>query len=73
MAQVQFCIVETPEGLHIRTQPNTNAEVVWKAAPGTTLNYFEVVPGENVGGNPNWGHSVENHYYWMGGTDQKNG
>jgi hypothetical protein len=69
MADVHFCTVTDPNGLHIRTQPTTTSVVVWTAAPGTTLNYTEVVEREDVEGNPSWGHSVENHYYWMGGTD----
>lgn len=72
MPQVNLCIVVTPGGLRIRTQPNTGSEIVWKAPPGTTLNYFEVVQGEFIEGNPEWGHSVEDHYYWMGGTQPKN-
>ena len=40
---------------------------------GTVLNFVQVVIGENVAGNPRWGHSQQGHYFWLGGTDHPNG
>ena len=54
----------------------------WKTLPkenytsyprGTVLNFVGVVTGEKVGRNPCWGHSEQDHYFWLGGTDHPNG
>ena len=66
---VYVCHVTGDGGLNIRTQPDTHSQIVFNASTGTPLNYFEIVPGETVNNNNCWGHSVEDHYYWMGGTD----
>ncbi len=64
-----FCRVTGDGGLNIRTQPDTQSQVVFTAHTGTVLNYFEKVHGQRVNDNDCWGHSVEDHYYWLGGTD----
>src|SRR5579859_7480912 len=64
-----LCRVTGDGGLNIRTQPDTSAPIVFHAPSGTVLNYFEKVYGQNVNGNNCWSHSLENHYYWSGGTD----
>jgi hypothetical protein len=69
---VQLCTV-TVASLNIHTAPNTEAPIVAWLPQGTVLNFFEVVEGEMVDGNPRWGHSVQNHYYWMGGTNRPQG
>lgn len=66
---IQYCEVVAPEGIRIRTAPTTRANVVATFPVGATLNYYEIVDGESVNGNARWGHSIQNHYYWMGATD----
>ena len=70
---VQTCTVTAQSGLNIRSAPNSTSALVASYPPGTELNYLEAVIGENVNGNPFWGHSKQNHYYWLGGTDHPNG
>lgn len=69
---IQSCTVVL-NSLNIRTGPTTDYPIVNNYSQGTSLNFFEVVEGEFVGGNPYWGHSTQGHYYWMGGTDRPNG
>ena len=70
---VKSCTVTVASGLNIRSAPTSQSSLITNYPSGTVLNYIEVVNGENVSGNPHWGHSQENHYYWMGGTDHPNG
>lgn len=67
------CTVTAARGLNIRSAPNSESSLIASYPPGTVLNYVEVVNGENVAGNPRWGHSQQGHYFWMGGTDHPNG
>jgi LysM repeat protein len=67
------CKVTAAQGLNIRSAPNSQSTLIASYPPGTVLNYIAVVNGENVAGNPRWGHSEQGHYYWMGGTDHPNG
>jgi LysM repeat protein len=67
------CKVTAAQGLNIRAAATSNSALIASYPVGTVLNYIEVVIGENVAGNPHWGHSEQGHYYWMGGTDHPNG
>jgi len=69
---MKFCTVMV-DSLHIRTTPNSMSPIVASYSQGSVLNFTEVVAGEPVQGNPYWGHTVQNHYYWMGGTDRPQG
>lgn len=69
---MQFCTITT-DSLNIRATPNRWSAPVANFLNGTTLNFVEVVNGEMVADNPLWGHSVQGHYYWLGGTDHPNG
>lgn len=68
----QYCVVNVPS-LYVRASPTEESAWVANFPEGTTLNFHEVVEGEMIDGNPYWGHSIQNHYYWMGGTDRPNG
>ena len=70
---VRTCTVTSPIGLNARTAPNTGAAIVNSFPQGTVLTFFEVVNGQNVQGNPLWGHSDQGYYFWLGGTDHPNG
>jgi hypothetical protein len=71
---VKTCAVTVADGLNIRSEPTSKSTRISSQPIGTVLNFIEVVNGENVDGkNPHWGHSRQNHYYWMGGTDHPNG
>ena len=61
------------QGLNIRAAPTSQSALITNYPIGTVLNYIEVVIGENVAGNPYWGHSEQGHHYWMGGTDHPTG
>ena len=63
----------TADVLNVRTAPDEQATIVSTYPRGSVLNFYEVVQGESVAGNPRWGHSVQNHYFWLGGTDHPNG
>ncbi len=63
-----LCTVTVDE-LNIRAQPTSQSALVATYPRGTVLNFVEVVNGENVDGNPRWGHSEQGHYYWLGGTN----
>lgn len=63
-----LCTVTVDE-LNIRAQPTSQSALVATYPRGTILNFVEVVNGENVDGNPHWGHSEQGHYFWLGGTD----
>lgn len=67
-----LCTV-TIDNLNIRSQPNSQSTIIATYPYGTALNFIEVVEGENVDGNPYWGHSKQGHYFWLGGTDHPNG
>jgi len=67
-----FCTV-TVDQLHIRAQPRSQSELIVTYPRNSVLNFVEVVSGENVDGNPHWGHSQQGHYFWLGGTDHPNG
>ncbi len=67
-----LCTV-TADQLHIRAQPTSQSALIATYPRGTTLNFIEVVNGENVDGNPRWGHSEQGHYFWLGGTDHPDG
>jgi len=71
--QPKTCKVTAAQGLNIRAAPTSQSALITSYPIGTVLNYIEVVIGENVAGNPHWGHSEQGHYYWMGGTDHPNG
>ena len=71
--EVKTCTVTVPTGLNIRSAPTSQSTLIASYPIGTVLNYIEVVNGENVNGNSRWGHSKQNNYYWMGGTDHPNG
>jgi len=71
--QIKTCKVTAANGLNIRAKPTSQSTLIASYPAGTVLNYIEVVNGENVAGNPRWGHSEQGHYYWMGGTDHPNG
>jgi hypothetical protein len=73
MSQQEVLVTVTVDTLNVRAAPNTQSAIVATYARGSVLNYFEVVDGENVAGNPRWGHSVQGHYFWLGGTDHPNG
>lgn len=67
------CTVTSPIGLNVRSAPNTQSSVLNSFPQGTVLTFFEVVNGQNVQGNPLWGHSGQHYYFWLGGTDHPNG
>jgi LysM repeat protein len=67
------CKVTAANGLNVRSQPTSQSTLIASYPTGTVLNYIAVVNGENVAGNPRWGHSEQGHYFWMGGTDHPNG
>jgi LysM repeat protein len=71
--QPTLCKVTDPSGINVRTAPTTQAAIVATYPVGTTLNYVEVVTGENVNENPLWGHSQQGNYFWLGATDHPNG
>jgi Tfp pilus assembly protein FimV len=71
--QPKTCKVTAANGLNVRAAPTSQSALIASYPPGTVLNYTEVVNGENVAGNPRWGHSEQGHYFWMGGTDHPNG
>jgi len=65
--------VTPPDVLNARALPNTQSAILHKFSQGTVLTFFEVVIGEPVNGNANWGHSDQGFYCWLGGTDHPNG
>ena len=67
------CTVTSPIGLNARSAPTSQSNKVNSFPPGTVLSYYEVVIGQNVQGNPHWGHSTQGYYFWLGGTDHPNG
>jgi LysM repeat protein len=67
------CKVTAANGLNIRASATSNSALIASYPPATTLNFVEVVHGENVDGNPHWGRSEQGHYFWLGGTDHPNG
>ena len=69
---VKTCTVTVPD-LRARPAPNTQPPVLHVFPQGTVLTFFEVVNGQNVLGNPLWGHSDQGYYFWLGGTDHPNG
>lgn len=71
--QPKTCKVIAANGLNVRAAATSQSALIASYPPGTVLNYIAVVNGENVDGNPRWGHSEQGHYFWMGGTDHPNG
>jgi hypothetical protein len=71
--QPKTCKVTAASGLNIRSAPTSQSTLIASYPPGTVLNFIQVVIGENVNGNPHWGHSEQGHYFWLGGTDHPNG
>ena len=71
--QVKSCTVTATSGLNARAQPTSQSALIATFTTGTVLTYYEVVKGENVAGNPNWGHSDKAYYFWMGATNRPNG
>ena len=67
------CTVTSPIGLNARAAATSQSAKVNSFSPGTVLTFFEVAIGENVQGNPRWGHSNQGYYFWLGGTDHPNG
>jgi Tfp pilus assembly protein FimV len=67
------CTVTSSNGLNARAAATSQSAEINSFSPGTVLTFFEVVIGENVAGNPNWGHSDQGYYFWLGGTDHPNG
>ena len=67
------CTVTSSIGLNVRAAPNTQSNILNSFPQGTVLTFFEVVNGQNVQGNPLWGHSDQGYYFWLGGTDHPNG
>lgn len=67
------CTVTSSIGLRARAAPNTVSAILNVFPQGTVLTFFESVNGENVEGNPRWGHSDQGYYFWLGGTDHPNG
>ena len=67
------CTVTFPAGLNARAAATSQSAKINSFSPGTVLSFFEVVIGENVQGNPRWGHSNQGYYFWLGGTDHPNG
>src|SRR5437764_5814412 len=67
------CTVTSPIGLNARASATSQSAKVNSFSPGTVLTFFEVAIGENVQGNPRWGHSNQGYYFWLGGTDHPNG
>ena len=63
------CTITADDGLNIRVAPTAHSAIVAWYPRGTVLNYVEIVGGEFIDDNPFWGHSVQGHYFWMGGTD----
>src|SRR5579872_2330704 len=60
---IKSCTVTVAGGLNIRSAPTSQSSLITNYPGGTALNFIEVVNGENVIGNPHWGHSKQNHYY----------
>lgn len=69
----ETCTVKVADGLNARAGVTTQSAITNRFSPGTVLSFFEVVTGENVAGNPRWGHSGQGYYFWLGGTDHPNG
>ena len=67
------CTVTSSIGLNARAAPTSQSAKINSFSPGTVLSFFEVVTGQNVQGNPRWGHSDQGYYFWLGGTDHPNG
>ena len=67
------CTVTSSVGLNARAAATSQSAKINSFSPGTVLSFFEVVIGENVQGNPRWGHSNQGYYFWLGGTDHPNG
>jgi LysM repeat protein len=65
--------VTSAAGLNVRAQPNSQSALIATYTQGASLNFVEVVHGENVAGNNHWSRSQQGHYFWLGGTDHPNG
>jgi hypothetical protein len=73
MSQQEVLVTVTVDALNVRAQPTEQSTLIATYSLGSVLNYVEVVDGEEVAGNPRWGHSAQGHYFWLGGTDHPNG
>ena len=73
ITQTKNCTVTSPIGLNARAAATSQSAKINSFSPGTVLSFFEVAIGENVQGNPRWGHSNQGYYFWLGGTDHPNG
>jgi hypothetical protein len=71
--RVQQCTIIEPTGLHMRTEPNTAATIINTFPVGTHLEFVAVVFGEDIAGNPRWGHAPQGYYFWLGATNRANG
>ncbi len=71
--RVQQCTITEPTGLHMRTEPNTAAAIINTFPQGTNLEFVAVVFGEDVAGNPRWGLTRQEYFFWLGGTSRSNG
>jgi hypothetical protein len=67
-----FCTV-TVDSLNLRSAPKSQSTLIASVPRGSVLDFVEVVTGENVNGNPLWGHSEQGYYFWLGGTDRPGG
>jgi Tfp pilus assembly protein FimV len=65
--------VTAASGLNVRAQPTSQSALIDSYPQGATLNFVEVVQGENVAGSNHWGRSQQGHFFWLGGTDHPNG
>ena len=73
ITQTRTCTVTSSIGLNARAAATSQSAKINSFSPGTVLSFFEVVTGQNVQGNPRWGHSDQGYYFWLGGTDHPNG
>jgi LysM repeat protein len=70
---VSNCTVTASAGINVRASATSESALISFYPKGTILNYVEVVHGENVANNNHWGHSAQDHFFWMGATDKPNG
>jgi hypothetical protein len=68
----QSCTV-TVASLHVRNRPCAESTIAASYSQGTVLNFIEVIISEMVDGNSYWGHSMQGHYFWLGGTNRPQG
>ncbi len=73
LVRVQHCTITESTGLNMRAEPNTASAIIDTFPQGTRLDFIAVVFGEEHQGNPRWGFAPQGYYFWLGGTDRKNG